>query len=147
MATTTDISIREPIGRIMGNISRMYLANLQKNLADLDIERSFYPLLLIEAGNGELTQNELAGRLSSNKVQVVRIVDYLSSNGYVRRVRNAGDRRKTSLEITDKARKYLPGIREAIRQTTERALKDIPGDRVDELYDLLKQMDRNLSSY
>ncbi len=147
MTTTTDYYIREPIGRIMAGISRMFLSNLQKNLAELDIERSFYPLLLIEAAEGMLTQNELAEKLSSNKVQIVRIVDYLSLNGYVERVRNLDDRRKMSLQITEKARKCIPEIRKAIHASTEVALQDIPEDKVDELYALLKQIDKNLSSH
>ncbi len=98
--------LREPIGRIMGKISRIFLTDLQRNLAHLDIERSYYPLMLIEAGNGNLTQKELSDKLSCNKVQAVRIIDYLSSNGYVERVQNEKDRRKINLEITVKAKKF-----------------------------------------
>ena len=137
---------REPIGRVMGNISRMFLAELQKNLGHLDIERSFYPLLLIEAGNGNLTQNELATQLMCDKVQVVRIIDYLSSNGYVDRGQNTDDRRKCSLTITEKARTYLPEIKEAIQKTTAIALKDIPEDKQEELYNLIMIIDKYLSS-
>ena len=53
MTTTTDYYIREPIGRIMAGISRMFLSNLQKNLSELDIERSFYPLLLDRSCGGD----------------------------------------------------------------------------------------------
>ena len=35
---------REPIGRIMAKISRIFLADLQRNLSHLDIDRSYYPL-------------------------------------------------------------------------------------------------------
>ncbi len=145
MTTVTENFVREPIGRIMSGISRLFLMNLQNNLSGLDIGRSFYPLLLIEAGNGQLTQNELAEKLSSNKVQVVRIINYLSSKGYVERMRNSSDRRKARLEITDKARKYLPGIKNALQETTELALKDIPLHKAEELYNLLMQIDKNLS--
>lgn len=74
--------IKEPIGRKMDKIGKMFQSKLQNDLKHLDIDRSFYPLLLIEAGNG-ITQQELASRLLCDKVQVVRIIDYLSSNGYV----------------------------------------------------------------
>jgi DNA-binding MarR family transcriptional regulator len=130
----------------MANLSRMFLVRLHHNLAHLDIDRSFYPLMLIEAGNGSLTQNDLAKKLSCSKVQVVRIIDYLSSLGYVERCQNEGDRRKISLEITGKAAKYLPDIKAAVQETMDQALRNIPGEKVDELYGLLGQIDRNLST-
>lgn len=75
--------IQKPLGRIMANIGRLYLAMLQMNLSHLDIERSYYALLIIDELNGELIQQDLADILDCDKVQVVRIIDYLSSNGYV----------------------------------------------------------------
>jgi len=74
--------LKEPVERIMGKISKMSQTILQDQLCEMDIDRSFYPLMLIEAGNG-ITQQELATQLSCDKVQVVRIIDYLSENGYV----------------------------------------------------------------
>jgi MarR family transcriptional regulator, transcriptional regulator for hemolysin len=145
MSITTD-NIREPIGRIMASISRKFLDNLHRSLAHLDIERSFYPLLLIEAGNGNLTQKELAQKLSCDKVQVVRIIDYLSSNGYVERGQDINDRRKCNLVITEKAKKILPDIKNAIQETMTLTLKDVPENKVDELYRLLNLIDKNLSS-
>jgi MarR family transcriptional regulator, transcriptional regulator for hemolysin len=139
--------IKEPIGRTMGNISRAFLAELHQNLEHLDIDRSFYPLLLIDAGKGNITQNELAAKLSCDKVQVVRIIDYLSINGYVERAKNIGDRRKCSLEITEKARKVLPDIKMAIQKTSVIALKNIPENKINELYGLLTIIDHNLSSH
>jgi DNA-binding MarR family transcriptional regulator len=137
--------IKEPIGRIMGEISRLFLANLHHNLAHLDIKRSFYPLLLIEAANGKLTQQELAQKLSCNKVQVVRIVDYLSSRGYVTRIQDSNDRRKCNLSTTDKAKESLPDIKKAICETTSLALEQMPEKEVNELYFLLKTIEINLS--
>jgi MarR family transcriptional regulator for hemolysin len=145
METTEGNYPKEPPGRIMGNISRKFLADLHKNLAHLDIDRSYFPLLLIEAGNGNLIQKELAHKLSCNKVQVVRIIDYLASNGYVERGQKSSDRRKSNLELTEKAKKFLPDIKKAMQQTTRLALKDIPEDKVDELYGLLKKIEKNLS--
>lgn len=137
--------LREPIGRVMGKISRMFLTNLQRNLSHLDIGRSYYPLILIEAGAGNLTQQELSEKLLCNKVQAVRIIDYLSSNGYVERVQNLKDRRKYNLEITKKARRILPDIKQAIDSTTAMAVDSIPENKVDEIYVLLKRIELNLA--
>ena len=138
--------IKEPIGRIMGNIGRLFMAGLHRNLSHLDIERSYYPLLLIEAGNGKLTQQELAGKLSCDKVQVVRIIDYLESNGYVERGLNPADRRKSSLQITAKAMKILPDIKKAMKETTEMALINVPENKIDEIYTLIQTIEKNLTT-
>ncbi|HYW96598.1 MAG TPA: MarR family transcriptional regulator [Bacteroidales bacterium] len=142
----SNATVREPVGRLMATISRKFLADIHRNLANLDIDRSYYPLLLIDEGNGKLTQKELSRKLASNKVQVVRIVDYLSSNGYVERMQNDDDHRKTSLAVTAKAKAILPDIKRAMKETASQALKGIPEQKVEELYELLGQIDKNLSS-
>jgi MarR family transcriptional regulator for hemolysin len=145
MVEVEDNGIREPIGRIMSHIGRMFLANLNQQLAHLDIERSYFPLLVIEAGNGNLSQQELASILSCDKVQVVRIIDYLSTNGYVSRGQNSEDRRKSNLELTEKARRYLPEIKNALQQTNLVALHDLSEETINELYSMLKTIENNLA--
>jgi MarR family transcriptional regulator, transcriptional regulator for hemolysin len=135
--------IKEPIGRKMDKIGKMFQSKLQNDLKHLDIDRSFYPLLLIEAGNG-ITQQELASRLLCDKVQVVRIIDYLSSNGYVERIQNQTDKRKYELAITDKAREVLPEIKKAIKDTTSVALNCLSDNQINELYSLLSMIENNL---
>jgi MarR family transcriptional regulator for hemolysin len=138
--------IKEPVGRVMGRISRLLLARLQHELRHLDIDRSFYPLLLIEAGKGELTQKDLARQLSIDKVQVVRIIDYLSMNGYVERVQDVNDRRKYKLVVTEKAAQFLPDIKNAMKETNSMALRNIADPKTEELNELLKIIDNNLST-
>jgi MarR family transcriptional regulator for hemolysin len=146
MSKTFRNDVKEPIGRIMGHISRHFLTSLQQQLLHLDIERSYYPLLVIESGKGKLNQQELAGLLSCDKVQVVRIIDYLSSNGYVERSQSSKDRRKSYIRITGKAEKFLPDIKKAIQETSATALKDLSEDNVDKLYSFLKIIEKNLES-
>ena len=135
--------MKEPVGRKMDKIGKMFQAKLQGSLKHLDIERSFYPLILIETGNG-ITQQELASQLLCDKVQVVRIIDYLSSNGYVERIQNQTDKRKYELEITEKARLVLPDIKKAINDTTLVALNGLSVKQIDQLYSMLSVIELNL---
>lgn len=135
--------MKEPVGRKMDKIGKMFQAKLQGNLKHLDIERSFYPLILIEKGNG-ITQQELASQLLCDKVQVVRIIDYLSSNGYVERIQNQTDKRKYELGITAKARLVLPGIKKAMNDTTLVALNGLSVKQIDQLYSMLSVIELNL---
>jgi len=138
--------MKEPLGRKMDKIGRMFQVMLQDDLKHLDIDRSFYPLLLIESGNG-ITQQELADKLLCDKVQVVRIVDYLSSNGYVERIQNPTDKRKYELTITEKARLALPEIKKTLDTVTNIAVKSLSEDQVHELRKMLIIIESNLSSY
>jgi MarR family transcriptional regulator for hemolysin len=138
--------MKEPLGRKMDKIGRMFQVMLQDDLKHLDIDRSFYPLLLIESGNG-ITQQELADKLLCDKVQVVRIVDYLSSNGYVERIQNPTDKRKYELTITEKARLALPEIKKTLDKVTNIAVKSLSEDQVHELRKMLIIIESNLSSY
>jgi DNA-binding MarR family transcriptional regulator len=136
-------SMNEPVERVMGKISKMSQDIVQGNLSHLDIDRSFYPLLLIDAGHG-ITQQDLARELSCDKVQVVRIIDYLSSNGYVDRVLNKTDKRKYELSVTDKARKVIPEIKKAFDDLSAITLKGLTKTQKNELYALLTIIVSNL---
>jgi len=137
--------MKEPVERIMGKISKISQSIVQGNLSHLDIDRSFYPLLLIDAGNG-ITQQELARELSCDKVQVVRIIDYLSSNGYVERIPNKNDKRKYDLSVTDKARKVIPDIKKAFDELSFITLKGLTMKQKDELFTMLTIVVTNLNT-
>ena len=138
--------ILEPVGHLASNIHRMFLIVLNKYLANVDIDRFYYPILLIEANNGNLTQQELARKLGCDKVQVVRIIDYLSEKGYVTRVRNTYDRRKYGLEVTEKAKIFIPDIKKAIQDANALVLNNLSEKKVNELYSTLKIIEKNLLS-
>jgi DNA-binding MarR family transcriptional regulator len=143
MKYTPEPLLPEPIGRRLDKIGKLFLANLQVNLKHLDIERSFFPLLLIDAGNG-ITQQELACQLNCDKVQVVRIIDYLSSNGYVQRSRNKTDKRKYELIITEKARIIIPDVQKAFDHIASVALNNLSENKIIEFYTILSLIENNL---
>jgi len=146
MQLSSKTLLEEPIGRRLDKISKLFLENLQIHLTHLDIERSFYPLYLIDAGNG-ITQQELAGKLGCDKVQVVRIIDYLSLNGYVERVTNKTDRRKYELAITEKARLIIPDVQNAIQESTALAVGGLSENQIHEFYTTLETIETNLITY
>ena len=147
MGKTAEVPIIEPVGHIASNIHRMFLTVLNKYLANVDIDRFYYPILLIEASSSKLTQQELAGKLGCDKVQVVRIIDYLSEKGYVIRVKNTHDRRKYGLEVTEKAKKFIPDIKKAIQDANALVLNNLSEKKINDLYSTLKIIEKNLSSF
>lgn len=135
--------LRQPIGRVMSKLGKLSLEKAQAQLYHLDINRSFYPLILIDLQQG-MTQQELADMLVVDKVQVVRIVDYLSQHGYVQRVMNPNDRRKYQLTVTEKAIKAMPQIKQALNEVTNNIFEGFSSDEIDTIYDMLGRMENNL---
>lgn len=135
--------LRQPVGRIMSKLGKISLEKAQEQLTHLDINRSFYPLMLIDSHRG-MTQQELADMLLVDKVQVVRIIDYLSKNGYVKRILNPDDRRKYQLSVTEKAEHVMPQIKAVIHEVMKETFQGFTPQQVNSLYDMLYKMEINL---
>ena len=145
MENDSTIQPIQPLGRILALTAKSFLHLLHHQLGYLDIERNYYALMLIELGDGLMTQKELAGQLESDKVSIVRIVDYLTSKGYVERVENLVDRRKYCLTLTDKAKDMLPGIKKSMQEVTATAFEGITQKQQAEFITILGEIKNNLS--
>ena len=111
--------IDQPLGRMFSFLGKSYLHLLRNKLQHLDIDRNFFALILIENSEGEINQQQLALLLDTDKVSIVRIVDYLSEKGFVKRVRTSDDRRKHNLVLTEKAKAALPEIKKCISELNQ----------------------------
>ena len=133
-----------PLGRLLSGIGKSLLNTMNLRLCHLDIERNFYALILIEEGKGKIAQQDLADLLETDKVSVVRIIDYLSNKGYVKREKDPSDRRKYGLVLTEKAEKEIPLIKKVLDEVIQNALSGITPEKVDELYDTLNKIKQNI---
>jgi MarR family transcriptional regulator, transcriptional regulator for hemolysin len=140
-----EINTKQPLGKFLSSTGRKFLNALNVKLNNLDIERSFYALLLIEGGNGKITQQDLAELLESDKVSVVRIINYLSGKGYVKRVKDPSDKRKYRLTLTSKAEEEMPVIKKAIEEVTQNAFNGLSRKKIEELYETLNIIRNNLN--
>jgi len=126
-----------PLGKVLSLTGKGFLNLLNEKLNYLDIDRDYYALILIELGEGNLTQKELAHQLETDKVSIVRIVDYLTVKGYVKRIKNSGDRRKYSLTLTEKAKEKIPGIKESMMEVIAIAFTGITESQQAEFISIL----------
>lgn len=137
--------IEQPLGRMLSGLGKGYLHLLRTKLQHLDIDRNYYALVLIEGQEGDVTQQELALLLDTDKVSVVRVVDYLSEKGYVKRVRKTDDRRKYSLILTDKAKKALPEIKKSFSEINEIVLNGFRSSQISELSETIRKIKSNIT--
>lgn len=119
---------------------------MNARLSSLDIERNYYALLLIEHGQSKITQNELAQQLETDKVSVVRIIDYLAEKGYVDRVPSPTDRRKYCLTLTTKAIEALPGIKRSLNEVTALGFEGISEKQKIAFFTTLNTIKNNLKN-
>jgi len=133
-----------PLGRVLSLTGKGLLHLLNRKLSDLDIDREYFAVILIELGEGNLTQKELASQLETDKVSVVRIVDYLTEKGYVKRIKNSVDRRKYSLTLTEKAKEKLPEIKKSMMEVIELVFSGITESQQTEFISVLGVIKENI---
>jgi len=137
------VKIEYPLGRMLSQIGKGYLHLLRAKLQHLDIDRNYHALMLIESDDGNITQQELAVLLDTDKVSIVRVVDYLSEKGYVKRIRKTDDRRKYSLNLTEKAKHALPEIKQAIEEINQIVLYGFGDSKISELMESIQLIKNN----
>jgi DNA-binding MarR family transcriptional regulator len=140
-----EIETEKPLGRMLSSVGKSYLHLLRTQLQYLDIDRNYYALVLIENQDGIITQQELALLLETDKVSVVRVVDYLTGKGYIKRVRKTDDKRKQTLVLTSKAKEVLPEIKRAFTEINEIALMGFSNSQVLELAETISRIKRNIT--
>ncbi|MFA5971133.1 MAG: MarR family transcriptional regulator [Lentimicrobiaceae bacterium] len=136
--------IEQPLGRLLSGLGKGYLYLLRAKLQHLDIDRNYYALVIIDSQEGEITQQELALILDTDKVSIVRVIDYLSEKGYVERIQKTDDRRKHSLVLTAKAKLALPEIKKSFNEINEVALNGLSISQVTELSETIKKIKSNI---
>jgi DNA-binding MarR family transcriptional regulator len=98
---------QESLTYLLQKAAKHSLAALEAALADLDLSaRQFLFLALVET-HDELSQQDLAAKLSVDPTVVVKLVDQLEERGLVTRTRAADDRRQHRLALTKTGRALL----------------------------------------
>jgi len=76
-------------------------------------------------GRGAMTLTELSRSLGMSHSSASGIVDRLEARGLVRRTEDAGDRRRTSIEVTEAVRRYVRELEEGPSARLARALESV----------------------
>lgn len=150
------------LGRMFGFLTKQYIGHLTKRLAHTPVERYYFPLYLIGTNSGKINQQQLADKLLTDKVCLVRILDSLTEEGLVQRKVNPKDRREHLLYVTPKGQPWVKEIEIAFRETDEffmglfpeelrisfqnllqhliTATKDLPVEQVELYYNRIKDL-------
>lgn len=107
------IDSNQPLAVYFAYLTKQYIGAVSKKLKHLDIDRYFFTLITIHEHQPEITQQQLADKLQTDKVTTFRVVDHFCRVGYVRREVNPEDRRSMYLYLTPKGMKAIPEIKKA----------------------------------
>jgi DNA-binding MarR family transcriptional regulator len=144
MTYYNQIHLNQPLGRKLSLIAKDFLCLLNTKLSHIDLDRNYYALILIGKANGEMTQQELATKLESDKVSIVRIIDYLTEQGYVTRINHKEDRRKYCLTLTTKAEIELIEIENALIDVHKQSYKGLTETEICSFNKTLSIIQKNL---
>jgi len=136
-----------PLGKDFSFLTKFYIGIVSQKLADLEIERYYYALVVIHESENAICQKELAEEIGADNVTMVRIVDYLSDRGLIRRIQNKDDRRYHHLVLTEKALGVLPKIKAAFEEANAICFSGFRKNEKEEFQRLLSKMGDNLQNH
>jgi MarR family transcriptional regulator, transcriptional regulator for hemolysin len=135
-----------PLAVTLNRISKQFLGSISAKLNDIELERYFYPLLLIHEHKGLLSQQDLAELLFIDKVYIVRIVDFLSKRKLIKRTIHPDDRRKHLLVMTEKGNAIIPEIKKSFTEVHAESIAHLSEKELAIFAKCMKQMLLNLSA-
>lgn len=111
--------------KVLHFISKDYFGALSHMMADSNLDRNYYTLLLICNSENGCTQKQLGDILEVDKVTMSRKVDHLCKLNYARREPNPDDRRTLRIVPTEQARRVFPALKKAFAQAEKEAFRGI----------------------
>jgi len=132
-------------GRKFGLLGRLYLSFLAENLKHLGIKKHFSVLVLIDKMGNHCSQKFIADALHIDKTMMVGVLDDLGSKGYIKRIQNPKYRREYWIQLTPKAKKYMPEIKKAVNSINKSILKELSGKEVKNFHHRLDTIYKNLT--
>lgn len=138
------IDPNQPFAVYFAYLTKQYIGAVSKKLRQLEIDRYYYTLITIYDNQPEITQQQLADKLQTDKVTTFRVVDHFCRVGYVRREVNPEDRRSMYLYLTPKGMKVIPEIKRAYMMLNAICLEGVDEQDKEIFFKVLSKIIENL---
>lgn len=110
------------------------------------LTRTQWMILYTLHREGDLSQSEIATKLSIAKQPLGKVVEQLEAEGWVKRRRNALDKRAYVVSITGKVNRFIPSLYAVLKKIDELALEGVDEANRELLLTDLQRMKVNLKS-
>lgn len=132
------------LGFLLHDVARLLRKRFEQRAKDMGLTRSQWQTLAYLSHNEGIHQAGLAEILEVEPITLVRILDKLAERGLVERRQHPKDRRSWLLYMREDARPLLENMRDVGDLTRKEALRGVPPEEHEHLYQLLTLMKSNL---
>lgn len=133
-----------PLSLMFNMLFKKYYHAAEQELVGTELDRYFYVLGLI-CKHEKITQQCLANCLQIDKATMVRVIDYLTDKGLVKRTPHSEDRRAYIISPTTKGLKIAPKIEATFSQLNKLAFNGFSAEEKKMFIEFMNRMDNNLS--
>ncbi len=126
---------------LMRTVPRDWRAAIDRRLAPLGLSQAkWQPLLYLLRAEEPPTQADIARFLEVESPTVVRLLDRLEADGWIRRKNCPGDRRARRIHLTDRARALGHDIEGAVMDVRSQLLGSVTPDEMARCIDVLRRI-------
>lgn len=134
-----------PLAFRFNMLAKKYYGAASHQFEGFDLERYFYVLSVI-GSHQYITQQCLANCMDIDKATVVRVIDYLSEKGLVKREVNEEDRREHIIVATPRAHKIIPVINQVFEEVNKTAFRGFTKEEKMQFIQMTNKIMNNLVS-
>ncbi len=142
-AIAARVPLDENIGFQLRITSEVMRAEMQHRFQPYGVRLAQWQYLRVLWHHDGLTQNELSRRVRRVGANAVSVLNGLEAQGYVRRVRNSGDRRSINIFLTDEGRALKDVLIPQAATIHSRALRGFSAEEAAQLVHFLRRIRAN----
>lgn len=136
----------DSLGYQLGLLNRLYDRRLQDALAPLGVAPGQFPALVMLFQRDGLTQADLCRRIGVEQPTMANTLARMERDGLIRRDADAGDKRRSFIFLTAKAKAAQDAIMDEARKVASQAVAGLSAADQDAVFMLLGRLTDNLKS-
>lgn len=138
---------RERLGYRLGQIARLWRAEVDRRLSPHGLTESRWRLLLaLHKAEASMRQKELADELGVQGPTLVRMLDWLETEKLVERRSINGDKRCKTIHLTARAEPSLEHIKSVVESVREDIFEGIEPADIDTCLSVIDRLASNLNT-
>lgn len=127
-------------------VHRLYNAHAKRILDQEDVTMAHWYYLRVLSERGTINQLELSKRVGIASTTAVTALDNLEKRGLLQRTRDANDRRKYFVSLTDEGQKIIDSLMPKIEEMVVDSVEGIPVEDMRVFWRVLHQIADRLSA-
>lgn len=139
-----ETSFDEMIGLQTNQMNRKMLRFLNRSLEWYELTLEQWVVLSTLAEQDHINQKTLSLKIGKDPTSLLRILDIMEKKGFIERRQFPGDRRASSLFITDEGKRLKNEVAPFIEDRFQEITAGIPENQIEIYERVLKEIDHNL---